>query len=151
MSERDRFTTEEWRTLQFAPFWVFSAVIGAYRRFDHRDYGAFARSVDAAATTTEGRLGREVLASVVAERDRLAAAYGVDGRSIGVGLGHVAAILRNADGDEAELFKRMLIAEIGEAVARARGRFGTEMSKEDANALTLAAQLLFYDFEAVED
>jgi hypothetical protein len=151
MSERDRFTTEEWRTLQFAPFWVFSAVIGAYRRFDHRDYGAFARSMDAAATTTEGRLGREVLASVVAERDRLAAAYGVDGRSIGVGLGHVAAILRNADGDEAELFKRMLIAEIGEAVARARGRFGTEMSKEDANALTLAAQLLFYDFEAAED
>jgi hypothetical protein len=151
MSERDRFTTEEWRTLQFAPFWVFSAVIGAYRRFDHRDYGAFARSVDAAATTTEGRLGREVLASVVAERDRLAAAYVVDGRSIGVGLGHVAAILRNADGDEAELFKRMLIAEIGEAVARARGRFGTEMSKEDANALTLAAQLLFYDFEAAED
>jgi hypothetical protein len=151
MSERDRFTTEEWRTLQFAPFWVFSAVIGAYRRFDHRDYGAFARSMDAAATTTEGRLGREVLASVVAERDRLAAAYGVDGRSIGVGLGHVAAILRNADDDEAELFKRMLIAEVGEAVARARGRFGTEMSKEDANALTLAAQLLFYDFEAVED
>jgi hypothetical protein len=152
MSERDRFTTEEWRTLQFAPFWVFSAVIGAYRRFDHRDYGAFARSVDAAAATTEGRLGREVLASVVAERDRLAAAYGVDGRSIGVGLGHVAAILRKvADDDEAELFKRMLIAEVGEAVARARGRFGTEMSKEDANALTLAAQLLFYDFEAVED
>jgi hypothetical protein len=151
MSERDRFTAAEWRTLQFAPFWVFSAVIGAYRRFDHRDYGAFARSVDAAAATTEGRLGREVLASVVAERDRLAAAYGVDGRSIGVGLGHVAAILRNADDDEAELFKRMLIAEVGEAVARARGRFGTEMSKEDANALTLAAQLLFYDFEAVED
>jgi hypothetical protein len=151
MSERDRFTTEEWRTLQFAPFWVFSAVIGAYRRFDHRDYEAFARSVDAAATTTEGRLGREVLASVVAERDRLAAAYGVDGRSIGVGLGHVAAILRNAADDEAELFKHMLIAEVGEAVARARGRFGTEMSKEDANALTLAAQLLFYDFEAVED
>ena len=150
MSERDRFTAAEWRTLQFAPFWVFSAVIGAYRRFDHRDYGAFARSVDAAAAT-EGRLGREVLASVVADRDRLTVAYCVDGRSIGVGLGHVAAILRNADDDEAELFKRMLIAEVGEAVARARGRFGTEMSKEDANALTLAAQLLFYDFEAVED
>jgi hypothetical protein len=64
----------------------------------------------------------------------------------------VAAILRKvADDDEAELFKRMLIAEVGEAVARARGRFGTEMSKEDANALTLAAQLLFYDFEAAED
>jgi hypothetical protein len=150
MGERDRFTTEEWRTLQFAPFWVFSAVIGAYRRFDHRDYGAFARCVDAA-TTTEGRLGREVLATLVADRDRLADAYGTDGRSIGVGLGHVAAVLGKAAGDEAELFKRMLISEIGEGVARARGRFGTEMSKEDANALTLAAQLLSYDFDAAED
>ena len=150
MGERDRFTTEEWRTLQFAPFWVFSAVIGAYRRFDHRDYGAFARCVDAA-TTTEGGLGRVVRATVGADRDRLADAYGVDGRSIGVGLGHVAAVLGKAAGDEAELFKRMLISEIGEGVARARGRFGTEMSKEDANALTLAAQLLSYDFDAAED
>jgi hypothetical protein len=149
MSERDRFTTEEWRTLQFAPFWVFSAVIGAYRRFDHRDYGAFLRSVDAAAT--EGRLGREVLAAVVADRDRLTVAYWVDGRSIGVGLGHVAAVLAKAADEEAELFKRMLIEEIGEGVAKARGRYGAEMSKDDANALTLAAQLLYYDYEAVED
>jgi hypothetical protein len=146
MSERDRFTAEEWRTLQFAPFWVFSAVIGAYRRFDHRDYGAFVRCVDAAATGG-GPLGREVLASVAAERERLAHAYGADGRSIGVGLGHVAAVLAKAADDEAELFKRALIEEIGEGVARARGRFGTEMSKEDANALTLAAQLLYYDVE----
>ena len=146
MSERDRFTAEEWRTLQFAPFWVFSAVIGAYRRFDHRDYGAFVRCVDAAATGG-GPLGREVLASVAAERERLAHAYGADERSIGVGLGHVAAVLAKAANDEAELFKRALIEEIGEGVARARGRFGTEMSKEDANALTLAAQLLYYDVE----
>jgi hypothetical protein len=150
MGERERFTTQEWRTLQLAPFWVFSAVIGAYRRFDQRDYGAFARCVDAA-TTTRGRLGREVLASVVADLDRLADAYGVDGRSIGVGLWHVAAVLGKAAEDEAELFKRMLISEIGEGVARARGRFGTEMSKEDANALTLAAQLLSYDFDAGGD
>jgi hypothetical protein len=146
MSERDRFTFEEWRTLQLAPFWVFSAVIGAYRRFDHRDYGAFLRCVDAAATGA-GRLGREVLASVVADRELLADAYAADGRSIGVGLGHVAAVLDKAALDEAELFKRVLIEEVGEGVARARGRFGSEMSKEDANALTLAAQLLYYDVE----
>jgi hypothetical protein len=146
MSERDRFTSEEWRTLQLAPFWVFSAVIGAYRRFDHRDYGAFVRSVDAAASGG-GRLGREVLASVVADRELLADAYAADGRSIGVGLAHVAAVLDKAALDEAELFKRVLIEEVGEGVARARGRFGSEMSKEDANALTLAAQLLYYDVE----
>jgi hypothetical protein len=147
MSERERFTSEEWRTLQLAPFWVFSAVIGAYRRFDHRDYGAFVRSVDAAATSGGGRLGREVLASVVADRELLADAYAADDRSIGVGLGHVATVLDKAALDEAELFKRVLIEEVGEGVARARGRFGSEMSKEDANALTLAAQLLYYDVE----
>ena len=146
MSERAEFSPEEWRTLQFAPFWVFSAVIGAYRRFDRRDYGAFVRCVDTAAATG-GRLGREVLASVVADRELLADAYAADGRSIGVGLAHVAAVLDKAGDDEAELFKRVLIEEVGEGVARARGRFGTEMSKEDANALTLAAQLLYYDVE----
>ena len=61
MSEQDRFTPEEWRTLQFAPFWIFSAVIGAYDRYDQRDHQAFVRCLEAAALA-EGRLGREVLA-----------------------------------------------------------------------------------------
>jgi hypothetical protein len=63
VSERDGYTPEEWRTLQFAPFWIFSAVIGAYDRYDQRDYQAFVRCLEAAALA-EGRLGREVLASV---------------------------------------------------------------------------------------
>jgi hypothetical protein len=63
MSQRDAYTAEEWRTLQFAPFWIFSAVIGAYDRYDQRDYQAFVRCLEAAALA-EGRLGREVLASV---------------------------------------------------------------------------------------
>jgi len=70
VSERDGYTPEEWRTLQFAPFWIFSAVIGAYDRFDPRDYRAFVHCLEAA-TMAEGRLGREVLASVVADRERL--------------------------------------------------------------------------------
>ncbi|HEY8558476.1 MAG TPA: hypothetical protein VIM97_14240 [Actinomycetes bacterium] len=146
MSEQDRYTPEEWRTLQFAPFWMFSAVIGAYDRFDPRDFQVFSRCLETAALA-DGPLRREVLASVVADRELLADAYAADDRSIGVGLGHVATVLDKAALDEAELFKRVLIEEVGEGVARARGRFGSEMSKEDANALTLAAQLLSYDVE----
>jgi hypothetical protein len=146
MSEQDRYTPEEWRTLQFAPFWMFSAVIGAYNRFDQRDFQVFSRCLETAALA-DGPLRREVLASVVADRELLADAYAADDRSIGVGLGHVATVLDKAALDEAELFKRVLIEEVGEGVARARGRFGSEMSKEDANALTLAAQLLYYDVE----
>ena len=144
MSERDAFTPEEWRTLQLAPFWVFSAVVGAYDRFDPRDYQAFVRCLEAAALA-EGRLGREVLASVVADRDRLAQQFRGERRSIGVGLFQVDAVLRKAGATEADLFKGMLVLDIGEGVARARGRYGTEMSDEDANSVVLAAKLLAYD------
>jgi hypothetical protein len=34
------------------------------------------------------------------------------------------------------------VLEIGEGVARARGRYGTEMSEDDARAVALAAGLL---------
>ena len=145
MSQRDAYTPQEWRTLQLAPFWVFSAVIGAYDRFDPRDYQAFVRCLEAAATAAGGRLGRELLASVVADRDGLARQFRAERRSIGVGLYQVDAVLRKAGEEEADLFKGMLVVGIGEGVAKARGRYGTEMSDDDAKAVVLAAKLLAYD------
>jgi hypothetical protein len=141
MSEQDRYTPEEWRTLQFAPFWMFSAVIGAYNRFDPRDYQVFFRCLEAAALA-DGRLRRAVLASVVADRERLAEQFRTEQRSIGVGLFQVDAVLSKAGQEEAARFKDMLVLDVGESVARARGRYGTEMSDEDAKAVALAAQLL---------
>jgi hypothetical protein len=150
VSERDRYTPEEWRTLQFAPFWMFSAVVGAYNRFDPRDFGVFVRCLEAA-SLAEGRLGRELLASVLADRDRLAEQFRTERRSIGVGLFQVDAVLRKAGDDEAARFKDMLVLDIGEGVARARGRYGTEMSDEDAKAVALAAQLLATERYPVDD
>jgi hypothetical protein len=144
VSQRDAYTAEEWRMLQFAPFWVFSAVVGAYDRYDPRDYRAFVRCLEAA-VLAEGRLGREVLASVVADRDRLTQQFRGERRSIGVGLFQVDALLRKAGDDEADLFKGTLVLDIGEGVARARGRYGTEMSEDDAKSVVLAAKLLAYD------
>jgi hypothetical protein len=150
MREQDRYTPEEWRTLQFAPFWMFSAVVGAYSRFDPRDFQVFVHCMEAA-SLADGRLRRELLASVVADRDRLAEQFRADRRSIGVGLFQVDAVLAKAGGDEAALFKDMLVLDIGEGIARARGRYGTEMSDEDANSVALAAQLLAVDRYPVED
>jgi hypothetical protein len=150
VSERDRYTPEEWRTLQFAPFWMFSAVVGAYNRFDPRDFGVFVRCLEAA-SLAEGRLGRELLASVLADRDRLAEQFRTERRSIGVGLFQVDAVLRKAGDDEAARFKDMLVLDIGEGVARARGRYGTEMSDDDAKAVALAAQLLATERYPVDD
>ena len=150
MSERDRYTQDEWRTLQLAPFWMFSAVIGSYDRFDPRDYQAFVRCLEAAALA-EGRLQREVLASVLADHERLAEQVRGERRSIGVGLFQVDAVLGKAGGDEAARFKDMLVLDIGEGVARARGRYGTEMSDDDARSVALAAQLLAADYVSTVD
>jgi len=150
MSEQDRYTPQQWRTLQFAPFWMFSAVIGAYNRYDPRDLQVFFRCLEAAALA-DGRLRREVLASVLADRERLAEAFRAEPRSIGVGLFQVDAVLAQADRDEAARFKDMLVLDIGEGVARARGRYGTEMSDDDAKAVALAAQLLAADYSAAVD
>jgi hypothetical protein len=147
VSERERFTPEEWRTLQFAPYWMFSAVVGAYSRFDPMEYQAFVRCLEAAAAT-QGQLIRELLASVLADRERLTEAYRADRRTIAVGLFEVSAVLDRAAPEEAMGFKGMLVSAIGEGVARARGRFGAQMSEEDADAVTLAAQLLSYDLDA---
>jgi len=150
MSEQERYTAEEWRTLQFAPFWMFSAVIGAYNRFDQRDFQVFSRCLETAALA-DGPLRREVLASVLADRERLAEQFRTEPRSIGVGLFQVDTVLAKAGQQEAARFKDMLVLEIGEGVARARGRYGTEMSDDDAKAVALAAQLLAADYAPAVD
>jgi hypothetical protein len=104
MAERDRFTPEEWRTLQLAPFWMFSAVVGAYNRFDPRDFQVFTRCLEAAALAGDS-LQRELLASVVADHDRLAEQFRAEPRTIGVGLFQVDLVLAKADGEEAAGFK----------------------------------------------
>jgi hypothetical protein len=60
-------------------------------------------------------------------------------------------VLAKAGREEAAGFKEMLVLEIGEGVARARGRYGTEMSDDDAKAVGLAAQLLAADYVAAVD
>jgi hypothetical protein len=151
MSEQDRYSAEEWRTLQFAPFWMFSAVVGAYGGFDPRDFQVFVRCLETA-TMAGGELGRELLTSVLADPGRVAAQFHEDRRSIGTGLFQVDAVLGGKAGtEEAARFKDLLVLEIGEGVARARGRYGTEMSDDDANAVALAAQLLAVERYPVED
>jgi hypothetical protein len=150
MDERDQYTPDEWRTLQFAPFWMFGAVVGAYDRYDPRDFQVFVRCLEAA-SLGEGRLQHELLASVVADRDRLAEQFRTEPRSIGVGLFQVDLLLAKAGEDEAARFKEMLVLDIGEGVARARGRYGTEMSDDDARAVALAAGLLAVERYPVDD
>ena len=141
MGERAGLSRDQWHTLQFAPFWMFAAVVGAYRRFDVLEYEAFSRAVLLAASAP-GRLNRELMTSVLTDLERVAGEFAADPRSIGSGLCEVATILSNVPAEEAELVKNALISGVGEGVARARGRFGRVMSEEDEKNLELVAQFL---------
>ena len=142
MSQARTFTSEEWQTLQFGPFWVFSALLGAYKNFDPMEYEAFARSLHQA-STAPGELARQIVDSVLLERGRLTEMYQADSRTIALGLCGVAVILKKAPTGEAELVKEMLISHIGVRIAQARGRFGRVMSEDDENTLELISQFLF--------
>ena len=142
MGEYAEFTADEWRTLQFAPFWLFSAVVGRYRNFDDLEYEAFSWSLRTAAAGG-GQLTRDVLVSVATDCDTLIEEFAAERRPIASGLCAVAAILTKAPNDEADMFKDSLLSGIGERIARARGRFGRVMSDEDEKTLALVAELLY--------
>jgi hypothetical protein len=144
VGERDRFTPAQWATLQFAPFWLLSILMGSYNRFDRRALRVFARCLEAAAGTG-GPLTRELFASVVADYEQVVAAYEADPRTIASGLVEVAALLDRVVPEEADVLKLVLYTEIGEGIARARGPWGEEVSEDDAKTLTLAAAFLSVD------
>lgn len=145
MGERARFTAAQWLTLQFAPFWLLSTLLGSYNRFDPRAVRVFTRCLaEAARDPAGGPLGRELLGSVAADLDALAAAYDADGRTIGSGLVEVATLLERLAPEAADGVKAVLFG-IGEGVARARGPWGDEVSEDDAKTLILAAAFLAYD------
>ena len=141
MSAERGFTPAEWQTLQFAPFWVFSGLVGAYRNFDPLEYEVFAQLLEDAAGAP-GQFAHDVIMSVLRDRGRLAQRFETDDRTIARGLCAVAALLNRIPPGEAELFKEMLISNVGVSMAKARGRFGRVMSEDDEKTLALIAQFL---------
>ena len=85
MGAKPELSPDEWRTLQLAPFWMLSAVVGAYNGFDSLEYEAFTRSLHSAASAP-GRLSQEVMTSVASDLRRLGEEFAADTRTIASGL-----------------------------------------------------------------
>jgi hypothetical protein len=141
VARTQEFTTEEWRTLQFAPFWIFCALVGRYREFDELDLAAFSWALQSAAAGN-GQLTHDVLASVVSDLDLMRLRFELDTRSIVTGLFDVTIVLRKAPTEQAELFKEALLSQVGAGVARARGRYGKIISEDDERTLEYATVFL---------
>ena len=132
--------SEDVRTLQLAPLWVLSALVGTHTRFSEPDLAAFwdalvSEGLRAPADT------RRLLDSTTVDRTGLLLDLELDGRSVVSGLRDVVTVLGAEE--RVEGYRRALVR-IGGAVARARGPYGRQIGSEDLNRLLLVAQLLDY-------
>ena len=131
-------TPQDLRTLQTAPLWVLSAILGRQNRFDPQELAAFWRALDDTAAGSAG-LANAVLVALSA--DFSARLHEHEERSVVTGLWDVTAILSRLDSLVAAPFATALL-EVGEQLSRARGAFGKVISREDGQTLALLAALL---------
>ncbi len=139
-----------WRTshrrskgfLQFAPFWLFSSLVGRAGHVNALERQALTRCLAAAARTEPGRLGSEVLDSLEVNSEELLEEFAVDTRSIAIGLCAVSDLLERAPDHEASQFRQMLVGGFGIELARELAPFGRDATAEDMGKLRLTAELL---------
>ena len=132
--------SEDVRTLQLAPLWVLSALVGTHTRFAEPDLATFWDAVVSESLRAPAA-ARDLLATLTLDRTGLLLDLELDGRSVVSGLRDVVTVLGPAD--RVAGYRRALVR-IGGAVARARGPYGRQISSEDLNRLLLVAQLLDY-------
>jgi hypothetical protein len=142
--DRSSFTDEEWRLLQFAPFWVMTQVAHADGDLDAKEFMALAREMDDA-SRYKNRLARGVLESCAGEFEAIWNAYKEDPRKVDEGLRDVVQLLdRTLSPADAKGFKIALLG-IGHWVADASGGFfglGDRVSREESQALAFIMELL---------
>lgn len=134
------FTPAQRQTLEFAPLWVLSMVTGRYRGFDDFTLAAF-DSLLASAESVPG-ITRNVATALRADLSGIMAHYVTDSRPIVTGLLDVERLLAALPDDEAEAFRSMLVDTVGMGVARARGPFGVEATREDLERVEMAASIV---------
>lgn len=135
---RENFTTDEWRTLQFAPLWVLTAVGSADGKVDQQEIGALAKEL-AEWLQFKDSLVQELLLSVGQELQSLMRLYAADTRNVFTGLQQVADLLdRKATAEQAKAVKGSLLL-IGRNIAEASGggflQKKGKISSEEQNAL----------------
>ncbi len=141
MRFREQFDSDQWSTLQFAPFLILSGVSGRYRDFAPAEMAVFERWLDAAARAP-GSLNREVLTSVTADINAIAAQYEGYAGTISSGLTAVGDVLVGQPAPEVNGLRHALIHVLGAGVARARGPYGREPTTEASQMLMMLDEFL---------
>ena len=130
----------DWPTLRFAALWVFSSIAGRAPGTDPVEDDAFWDALHDLAFKLSGPGGDFLRATASEKRAQLVADLQQDGRPLASGLYAVGGILA-ADPDNGPAIRDALLR-VGRDVATARGPHGRSISREDAQALALVAEML---------
>ncbi len=142
---RQFYSMDEWRTLQFAPLWVFTAISAANKKVSKKEITALAKEISEAHLYKEP-LVQEVLGSVGSDFESVFREYQADSRDVMRGLSDVADLLESkAEAEQAKNFK-MAVLLMGRNIAEASvGGFlgmGKKMGDNEKAALVLVASAL---------
>jgi hypothetical protein len=137
---REAYHVDEWRTLQFAPLWVFGAVAGADGKVDEKELEALLKEISQWPLFKEP-LVQETLLTLSQDFMNLMAHYKADSRNVLTGLKDVADLLdRKATQEQAKNFKGAMLL-IGRNTAQASGGgflgTGDKISSEEKGALAM--------------
>ena len=142
--ERQDFSDDEWRTLQYGPYWAFMSVAAQDGNLDENEKNAF---TDALADPGEmkGWLAKEVVNSVAAQPTAVFARWQADDRSPADGFAAITKILAKADSDEANRYKGTLIW-LAVRVASASGSWlGGAISHKERAAIETVAEMVGFN------
>jgi hypothetical protein len=132
--------TPDWPTMRFAALWVFGAIAGRSPGTDPVEDDAFWDSLHDVAFRLPGPGGDFLRATSAEKRASLVADLHRDGRPLASGLYAVGTILDSDPHDGPAI--RAALLRVARAVATARGPHGRSISREDALALALVAEML---------
>ena len=143
MSFQESFTAAEWRTLQFAPLWVFRGVAEADEYVDEEEIETFAGEI-AEGELYDDPLVKELFGSLVGS-SQILPQFKADPRDMSAGLAEVADLLDRKGGRvNALAFKKALLL-VARKVAEASGDgdfSSRSVSEEEQVSLLRVADLL---------
>jgi tellurite resistance protein len=142
--DRKDFSDEEWKALQFGPFWAFMAVAAQDGHLDEAEKQAF---IAAMADTREmhGWLSKQVMESVATDETAIFAAWQMDDRSPADGFAAIRQILGKVDTDEANRYKGMLVWMAVNVANAAGGWVGGSVSGRERHGIEQVAQMLAFN------
>ena len=142
--ERKDFTDDEWRTLEYGPYWAFMAVAAQDGNLDEGEKSAFRETLENPGEM-QGTLARQVVESVAAESTAAFTRWHADDRSPAQGFAAIGKILARVDADEATRYKGTLIW-LAIKVADSSGSWlGGKVSQNERAAVERVATMLSFN------